>query len=371
MLPWDRRGPISCRNENRGQRAVGCATRLIGLIALLCLNSGLGSLVHSNNTVTLAWNPPADPSTVGYRVYRGIAPRTYSTRTDVGAVSSIAIAGLAAGGTYFFAVTAYDFRGLESPFSGEIHYTVPAATNVPSQLELLVTSGKQVLLSGTGPVGYTYDVLASGDLQAWTTNGALTVDAGGLIRFTAPAPATNSPCFYRLSQSFPYRDTRKWTNISDSAINLAVGKAATQSSTYHLGSHIASRAVDGNTDGAWEHGSVASTESTPNAWWQVDLGEAHAIRTITLWNRLDCCSDRLSNYYVLVSEKAFQSTNLQSTLTQAGVRNYYQNASSAGSTSISINQLGRYIRVQLAGTNFLSLAEVQVFGTVTNIITAP
>src|SRR6266851_5266458 len=37
----------------------------------------------------------------------------------------------------------------------------------------------------------------------------------------------------------------------------------------------------------------------------------------------------------------------------------YPNAS----TTITLNTQGRYVRVQLSGTNYLALAEVQVFGT--------
>src|SRR5207253_2152831 len=42
------------------------------------------------------------------------------------------------------------------------------------------------------------------------------------------------------------------------------------------------------------------------------------------------------------------------------------------STTITLNAQGRYVRVQLSGTNYLSLAEVQVFGTgVSNLRSNP
>jgi hypothetical protein len=35
--------------------------------------------------------------------------------------------------------------------------------------------------------------------------------------------------------------------------------------------------------------------SALGAWWQVDLGEEKNINQIIIYNRTDCCADRLSN----------------------------------------------------------------------------
>jgi hypothetical protein len=85
--------------------------------------------------------------------------------------------------------------------------------------------------------------------------------------------------------------------------DLARGKAATQSST--LNGSIASRAVDGNTDGNWWDNSVSHTDANSLAWWQVDLGAIYPIQTIRIWNRTDGASNRLSNFNVLVSNTPF------------------------------------------------------------------
>jgi Domain of unknown function (DUF1929)/F5/8 type C domain len=145
-----------------------------------------------------------------------------------------------------------------------------------------------------------------------------------------------------------------------SAVNLATGKPATQSSTLYT---TAAAAVDGNTNGNFGSSSVTHTDSTFQPWWQVDLGTSQNLDTIRLWNRTDCCADRLSNFYVLVSDQPFVSTNLTTTLNQAGVSSYYTPGQAGVSHTISVGRTGRYVRVQLAGTNFLSLAEVQVFGS--------
>jgi hypothetical protein len=142
--------------------------------------------------------------------------------------------------------------------------------------------------------------------------------------------------------------------------NLAVGKHATQSSTGYGGQP--GRAVDGNLDGHYFHGnSVTHTNKERGAWWQVDLGHVHRIRSIRIMNRTDCCGERLSNFYVLVSDHPFTSKDLNTTLHQRGVWSSRYPGIAGRQTDIPVHKNGRYVRIQLSGTNYLSLAEVQVF----------
>jgi hypothetical protein len=145
-----------------------------------------------------------------------------------------------------------------------------------------------------------------------------------------------------------------------SAVDLALGKPATQSSTLYTS---AAAAVDGNRDGNFGNASVTHTSNTFQPWWQVDLGNSQSLDTVRLWNRTDCCGDRLSNFYVLVSDQPFVSTDLNTTINQAGVSNYFYSGTAGVMTAFTIGRTGRYVRVQLAGTNFLSLAEVEISGS--------
>ncbi|WP_406424500.1 discoidin domain-containing protein [Streptomyces sp. NBC_00873] len=143
--------------------------------------------------------------------------------------------------------------------------------------------------------------------------------------------------------------------------NLAAGKTATQSSTYNGAS--ASRAVDGEVDGVFDNGSVTHTNSESQPWWQVDLGASRDIGDVLAWNRTDtCCVSRLGDYYVLVSDNPITGT-LDQALAQPGVSAYHQTVAPAPKSRVSVGRLGRYVRVQLTGTNYLSLAEVQAFAT--------
>ena len=77
---------------------------------------------------------------------------------------------------------------------------------------------------------------------------------------------------------------------------------ASQSSTASIGdiSGDAGHAIDGNTDGNFWDGSNTHTNSEMG-WWQVDLGFEATIGRVDIWNRSDCCADRLKNINILLS----------------------------------------------------------------------
>jgi hypothetical protein len=152
---------------------------------------------------------------------------------------------------------------------------------------------------------------------------------------------------------------------SSSVSHLAMDRPAAQSSTLSgYNTTSAREAIDGNTEGNFSIGSVTHTNRDANAWWQVDLGASRPIRSIVIWNRTDCCSDRLNDYWVFVSDSPFGPTDTPITLkSRAGTWSSHQTAAPHPSNSIVTTGVrGRYVRVQLSGTNYLSLAEVQVFG---------
>jgi len=144
-------------------------------------------------------------------------------------------------------------------------------------------------------------------------------------------------------------------------VNLALGKPATQSSLHQSNPDwVPSKTVDGNvaTDN-FNH-----TNSEAQAWWSVDLGAVQPIDTIDVWNATTCCVDRLQNFWVHVSDGPFASNDLNTTLNQAGVSSYFYMRSGGRPTTFEIGRTGRYVRVQLSGTNFLHLSEVQVWAPV-------
>jgi YVTN family beta-propeller protein len=156
--------------------------------------------------------------------------------------------------------------------------------------------------------------------------------------------------------------SRLYPATSAASTNIALGKAATQSSLYQV--YDAARAVDGNTDGVLANNSVTHTDNVPTqAWWQVDLGGSRRIDLVQLWNRSDCCTDRLGNFVVFVSATDMTGRTLDQLRADPAVMSRAVGVSNVlPQIGIPVGGIGRYVRVQLTTQNFLSLAEVQVFG---------
>ncbi len=150
---------------------------------------------------------------------------------------------------------------------------------------------------------------------------------------------------------------------SQDLINYAVlpEATATQSSVYGS-AFVADLARDGSRDGSWNNGSVTHTELNVNAWWEIDLGEEREISHLQVWNRTDCCGDRLGNYHALVSSVPFESTDLSASTSQPGVFSQQFTAAPSPAQRVDVARSGRYVRIQLSGSNYLSLAEVEVLG---------
>ncbi|MEJ8850278.1 PA14 domain-containing protein [Variovorax rhizosphaerae] len=142
--------------------------------------------------------------------------------------------------------------------------------------------------------------------------------------------------------------------------NLARGRPASASSEQAGGA--AARAVDGVNDGNWAANSTTLTESTANPWWEVDLGADFRIHALRLWNRTDCCGDRLGNFQVLVSAAPMTGRSYDALMADNGVHKTQVPGTAGRLTTLSPGATGRHVRVQLAGANALSLAEVEVFG---------
>ena len=156
-------------------------------------------------------------------------------------------------------------------------------------------------------------------------------------------------------------------------VNLALGRVATQStSSSYPGAAPAYLAVDGNTDGDYAHRSVAVTYRVTDAWWEVDLGSVVDIDHVVLWNRTDCCSDRLRHFHVFVSDVPFDVRDIKNTSAQDGVLDVFRRKKARESVRIPIERSGRYVRVQLDYVDaVLQLAEVEVMGRTVNTTSPP
>jgi fibronectin type 3 domain-containing protein len=76
--------------------------------------------------ISLVWDPNIEPDLEGYKCYYGLNSRDYTHTVVVGNQTVCTVTDLKPGETYYFAVTAYNTVGLESDYSEEIIYTIPA-----------------------------------------------------------------------------------------------------------------------------------------------------------------------------------------------------------------------------------------------------
>jgi chitodextrinase/regulation of enolase protein 1 (concanavalin A-like superfamily) len=204
-----------------------------------------------------------------------------------------------------------------------------------------------------------YDVTVAGTTSSSTTT---TLAVSGLSAATAYAVSVQA---YDAAGNRSRASTSSFTTLAASCApncaNLAQGRTATQSSTDWNGT--AGRAVDGNTDGRWSGGSVTHSALGLQPWWQVDLGQSSAVESVQIFNRTDCCSDRLANFYVFVAASDMSGRSLAQLIADPAVaRVQVGTLAGAASLTLPLTASGRYVKVQLAGSNYLSLAEVRVLG---------
>ncbi|MCB0993252.1 MAG: discoidin domain-containing protein, partial [Acidimicrobiales bacterium] len=171
-----------------------------------------------------------------------------------------------------------------------------------------------------------------------------------------------------LAASLAWYRTDDGSGTGAEAINIATSGRATQSTTATAwdtgnGPPIASRAIDGNTDGDYWHESVSHTAiNTGNKWWQVDLGTVVSVGSIEIWNRTDCCTTRLSGAKLFVSPDPITTKTVAGARGQAGVIEIPVTPDLSGphhEFSVA-GAAGRYVLIVLDTDEHLSLAEVQV-----------
>uniref|UniRef100_UPI00398EF1EB fucolectin-like n=1 Tax=Pristiophorus japonicus TaxID=55135 RepID=UPI00398EF1EB len=94
---------------------------------------------------------------------------------------------------------------------------------------------------------------------------------------------------------------------SGSENNVALKGTATQCATAYSGD--ASRAIDGNANTKWGGNSCTHTPAQKDPWWRVDLKDTYRVSTVTITNRADCCSERLSGAEIRIGSSLENNGN--------------------------------------------------------------
>ncbi len=110
--------------------------------------------------------------------------------------------------------------------------------------------------------------------------------------------------------------TMSEVQVFSNDINIAPNGKATQSSNYT--NSPASKAIDGNHNGSFA--TCSCTTEQLGSWWELDLGKPADIDSIAVWNRTDCCPERLDNISIEILDEQRQVI-VTRTLKTSAVRN--------------------------------------------------
>ncbi|XP_078692939.1 fucolectin-1-like [Branchiostoma floridae x Branchiostoma belcheri] len=139
--------------------------------------------------------------------------------------------------------------------------------------------------------------------------------------------------------------------------NVALGRPAYQTSS---GGGAADLAVDGNTATDYFGQTATCTHTAnpapPNPSWWVDLGRSYMAERVVIFNRQDCCQERLNPFNIHIGDSDQVSEN-----PRCGDDHHI--GTDRPSISVSCQGMsGRYVGVRLPGpSRTLSLCEVRVF----------
>jgi hypothetical protein len=140
---------------------------LTGIVLGCCLIfTSTGVQSATANSVTLQWAANSEPDLRGYNVYKGITPGVYGPSVDVGNTMTYTARDLQAGVRYYFAITAYDNNGNESPPSIE----VSRQTSFPPPPAAWEIAGVGDL-DGEGKADVIWRNTDTGDVGVWLGNG--------------------------------------------------------------------------------------------------------------------------------------------------------------------------------------------------------
>lgn len=160
-----------------------------------------------------------------------------------------------------------------------------------------------------------------------------------------------------------YTDTPNFPGEYILGANIALGKPATQSSDHSDGTHNAGKAVDGNLS-TFSH----TDNINVDAWWKVDLEQSYSISRITIYNRQDCCQERLTNFYVQLIG-ADRNTVLAQKYIGSPV------GESITLTDWPQEVLAAYVKILMKKRDspvlYLHMAEVQVYGNYLGMSVGP
>jgi hypothetical protein len=304
-------------------------------------DTGPISVTTSGGTATSAENfnvtPPPPPSIDSFTPIRGpVGTQVTITGNNFIGASEVAFNGAAGSNLTVLSNTQVRASVPTGATTGAIRITTPGGSvtsveiftvTVPPSISSFNPTngpaGTQVTIAGSNFTGVT-QVSFNGVVA-----GGFIFDSDNQIHAAVPTSATTGKISVTTPDGTAFSSS-DFTVTALPAVNLALNKPATASSTY--GSNTPSRAFDGSTSTYWR----SSSNST--AWLRVDLGSAQTVgRAVIKWNG----SYYARTYQLQVSNNGSSWTNVYST-----------SSGGSGTKEIAFVQItARYVRLYMTRNN--------------------
>lgn len=156
-----------------------------------------------------------------------------------------------------------------------------------------------------------------------------------LLEGMANASSTYGPIQFILIKT-PPRSSEHIIQISQLAVyanreNIAPGKNVLASEPYAAESSK-EKAIDGTLE-ARNYPDIYHSQDSPDAFWELDLGEETTIEKIVYYNRADCCNDRADAMIINLLDSNRNQVGDSITLSAASVQSWEIDAPSSSSTT--------------------------------------
>jgi len=191
-----------CQNRDNRFRPLANGLTLAAVCLLLYISPAATSLAADllpAPALTLIWHASTSTNVANYKIYYGTTAGRYTQSVAAGPLTQATITGLTPGTTYFLAATATDDAGLESGYSIEVAFVVPAGRPDQSQPELsLLRSGTDSVLQW--PTNYAGFKLqwSTSPVEGWTDLTSSPTISG--TNYTCTSTSSADRQYYRLTK---------------------------------------------------------------------------------------------------------------------------------------------------------------------------
>ncbi|XP_039618152.1 fucolectin-1-like [Polypterus senegalus] len=143
---------------------------------------------------------------------------------------------------------------------------------------------------------------------------------------------------------------------SDNETLILVRRGIAEQSSFYSNLGDVSHAIDGRRNGNFGDGRCTHTVLETSPWWRVNLRATYAISSVVVYNRQDCCDDRLNGAEIRVGDSPDVSEHVKC----GTIEETYPGSVH---TICCHGRRGQYVSVVLPNQlQYLTLCEVEVYG---------